>query len=360
MLKQRAAPFIIVLFIDDYNNLGVAQAVAQAAKDNGCTLSYAINTKLITQQNWALIGQMQTAGVEIVAHTRSHSDLANNKVFAIQYTETATKATMTIDQTTGLLRTYLNGSTTPDLSLAIDDTYNGMIDVISRIPAGSPYTVAIQADQNYFTPVNLANVANVDIKTAPYMAQAGAGYLTWEIEGAQADIVANLPGYKLKAFATPFTSSNAGVENYIRDAGLYSNRNGLLTAAAQPNGNWLLGTKLNVYNMGAEWLPFAYDAAKPASSVRALVEGLGASGGIMAVYSHGYDEFSLQSWTDLFSTVKQLGGVCMTMSQANANAESKGTLFPDGTTKNYIQFVPQQPNYSVTPNSPMQGARNLQ
>lgn len=114
-----------------------------------------------------------------------------------------------------------------------------MIDVLGRIPAGSPYTVSIQPNQNYFTPINLANVTNVDIKTAPYLTQASAGYLTWEVEGAQSDIAANLSGYKPTAFATPFTSSNLTVENHIQGAGFASNRNGLLNSDSSPDGNWL-------------------------------------------------------------------------------------------------------------------------
>jgi hypothetical protein len=359
LFKTRAAQLIVVPFIDDYNNLAVAQAVAGVAKTFGCTLSYALNTKLVTPTDWQTIAALQTAGTEIVAHTRSHSDLANNNVFSIQYTGTATKATMTINQTTGKLQTFLNGSTTPDLNLDLTNTWNGVIDVLSLIPAGSPYTVTIQLNQNYFTPINLAAVSAVNIKTAAYMVTAGTNYLNWEINGAEADLVANLPGYKVQAFATPFTSSNVTVENQIRSAGFISNRNGLLNTDSSPDGNWLFST-LDVYNMGAEWLPFAYDATQPASSVGALVEGLGAGGGVMAVYSHGYDEFTLQNWTDLFTNLKAVGATCMTMSQANASVESHSTLVPDGTKKNWVQSVPLAPNYSPTSLSPAAGADLVQ
>jgi hypothetical protein len=356
---KRAAPFIIVPFVDDYINLGVAQSVSALAKNYGCNISYALNTKLLTPAAWQAVAALQSSGDEIVAHTRSHSDLANNNVFSIQYTGAAATATMTVNQTTGRLQTFLNGSTTPDLNLDLTNTWNGVIDVLSLIPPTSPYTVVIQLNQNYFTPINLANVSTVNIKTAPYMEQAGPNYLTWEVEGAESDLAANLPGYKQQAFATPFTSSNLTVENHVRDAGFKSLRNGLLNADTSPDGNWLFSS-LDVYNMGAEWLPFAYDATKPASSLGALVEGLGASGGVLAVYSHGYDEFSLQNWTDLFSNMKALGGTCMTMSQANAYVESHGTLVPDGTKKNWVQSVPLTPNYSRTASSPAVGANNPQ
>ena len=357
-LQARGAPLIVVPFVDDYINLGVAQAISQVAKSYGCNLSYALNTKLVTTPDWATIRAMQANGVEVVAHTRSHSDLANNNVFSIRYTGTATSAKMTINQTTGLLQTFLNGSTTPDLSISTSNTYNGIIDILSTIPAGKPYQVVIQTNQNYFTPINLANVSQVDIKTAPYMAQANANYLTWEVEGSQSDIAANLPGYQAKAFATPFTSSNLTVETHVQNAGFASMRNGLLNSDTSPDGNWLF-SGLDVYNMAAEWLPYAYDATKPASSVGALVEALGAQGGVMAVYSHGYDEFSLQNWQDFFSNLKSLNATCMTMSQANAYVESHGGLVPDGLRKNYVESIQLLPNYAVSAQSPPQGARNL-
>ena len=333
--KVRSAPAIVVPFIDDYINLAVAQAVSKVAYSYGCPISYALNTKLVTPAAWTQIAQMQASyGVEVVAHTRSHSDLANNNVFSIQYTGPATSAVMTINQTTHRLQTFLNGSTVPDLDLDLSDTFNGVTDVLGRIPAGSNYTVIIQPNQLYFTPINLAAVSNIDIKSSSYLAHASANYLTWEVEGAQADIAANLPGYKVKSFATPFTSSNLTVENHIRDAGFIANRNGTLTADWKPNGNWLL-SNLDVYNMASEFLPLAFDASKPVSSSNALVEGLGAAGGVMAVYAHGYDEFTLQDWTRLFANLKATGATCMTMSQANAYIKAKGTLVPDGTNKNW-------------------------
>ena len=352
---KRAAPLIIVPMIDDYINLGVAQAVSALAKTYGCNISYPLNTKLLTPAAWQAVAALQASGDEIIAHTRSHSDLSNNNVFSIQYTGTAATATMTINQTTGRLQTFLNGSTTPDLNLDLTNTYNGVIDVLSLIPAGSPYTIAIQLNQNYFTPINLANVTAANIKTAPYMAQAGPNYLTWEVEGAEADLAANLPGYKQQDFATPFTGSNLTVENHVRDAGFQALRNGLLNADESPDGNWLFSS-LDIYNLGAEWLPFSYDATKPASSLGALVEGLGSAGGVMAVYSHGYDEFSLQNWTDLFNNMKTLGATCMTMSQAVNYIKTNGTLVPDGTKKNWVQRVPLTPNFTPTTASPIVGA----
>jgi hypothetical protein len=219
--------------------------------------------------------------------------------------------------------------------------------------------VVIQPNQLYFTPINLAAVSNINIKTAPYLAQASANYLTWEVEGAQSDIAANLPGYHAKSFATPFTSSNQTVENHIRDAGFVANRNGTLTADWKPNGNWLF-SNLDVYNMASEFLPIAFDATKPLSSADALVEGLGAAGGVMAFYAHGYDEFTLQNWTTLFANLRAAGATCMTMSQANAYVEAKGSLVGDGTKKNWVQVVPLTPNFTTTNLSPAQGAHGLQ
>jgi hypothetical protein len=358
LFTSRAAPLLIVPYIDDYNNLGVAQAVAAAAATYGCPLSYALNTKLVTAADWKSIGALQAAGNEIVAHTRSHSDLANNSVFIIQYAGTATTANMTINQTAGTLQTFLNGSSSPDLNIPISDTYDDVLNLCSQVTANPSYTCAIQPNQEYFTPAILANVSHVNIST-PYVAQAAANYLTWEVEGSQSDIQANIPGYTVTSFATPFTSSNQTVETHIQNAGFLSNRNGTLTATGALNGSWQL-SNMDIFNMASDWLPNQYDATKPASSVGALVEGLGAVGGVFAVYAHGYDEFTLAQWQQLFATVKQVGGTCATTTQARNYIQSHGTLLPDGTKKNWVEMVPLQPNYSTTAASPTQGAHNLQ
>ncbi|MCU1323857.1 MAG: hypothetical protein JWM43_3506 [Acidobacteriaceae bacterium] len=357
LFTARAAPLIIVPYIDDYNNLSVAESVAAAAATYGCHISYAINTKLVTPANWTRVSAMQTAGNEIVAHTRSHSDLANNNVFTILYKGTAPTAKMTIDTVGGTIQTFLNNSITPDLNIPLLDKYNSMQNVCSQINANTAYSCTDQTNQDFFTPFNLASVSLVNIKSA-YTASAAPGYLTWEIEGAKADIAANVPGYIATTFATPFTSSNNTVENHIRDAGFLANRNGTITATGQPNGNWLF-SNLDVFNMGSEWLPNGYNPSQPAGSVGALIEGLGAAGGVFGVYSHGFDEFTLAQWQQLFQINQQIGGTCMTMNQASAYVQTNGTLLPDGTNKNWTRTIPLTPNYTNTPSSPVQGAHGL-
>jgi hypothetical protein len=354
----RAAPLVIVPFVDDYINLGVAQSVSALAHQYGCTLSYALNTKLVTPANWQAVSVLQQAGDEIVAHTRSHSDLANNNVVTIQYSGTATSATMTINNGTGTLQTFLNGSSTPDLNVDISNTWNGMTDVCGVITQNPSYSCVPQDNQLYFTPALLANVSNVNIKQ-PYLAAAASNYLTYEVEGAVADIQANMPGYTVKSFATPFTSSNQTVENHIQSAGLASNRNGILDANNLPNGNWLL-SNLDIYNLGSVWIPTGFDSTKPTSSAAALVEGMGAAGGVIGIYAHGFDEFTLASWQTLFQNLQTFGATCMTMSQATQFIKQNSTLVPDGTNKNWVRPVQLKPNFANTPASPTQGAHGLQ
>jgi len=355
---QRAAPLIIVPFIDDYINLSVAEDVAAVAATYGCKLSYALNTKLVTPADWTRIQALQTAGNEIVAHTRSHSDLANNSVFSLVYAGPAPTATLTVDATAGTLQTFLSGSTTPDLNVTLGDKWNSIEDLCATIQTNAYYTCVIQPNQLYFTPLNLANVRRANIKSA-YMLQASANYLTWEVEGAQADIAANMPGYKASNFATPFTSSNLTVEQHIQNAGFLANRNGLVDGNLNPDGDWALSS-IDVFNIAAYWLPNSFDPTQPAGSVGELVEGLGASGGVMAIYSHGYDEFSLASWTQLFQTLQSIGGTCMTMSQARQYIQSHGTLAADGTKRRWVERIPLQPVFSNTSTSPTQGAQGLQ
>jgi len=355
--QSRAAPLFILPFIDDYNNLDVAEQVAAAAQNYGCHISYAVNTKLVTPANWTRIAALAAAGNEIVAHTRSHSDIANNNVFTMQYLGSASTATMTINQAAGTITTYLNGQTTPDLTVPLLDSYNSMLNVCTQINANSSYSCLIQDNQNFFTPLMLANVANANIK-APYVAQASSNYLNFEVNGSIADIQANIPGYAVKAFATPFTSSSITAENQMHSAGVLANRNGIFTPKYTPNGNWLM-SGLDIYNIGAQWLPDGYDSSKPVASIGALAEGLGAAGGVLAVYSHGYDEFSLAQWQQLFATLQSIGAQCATISQAVNYIQSHGNLLPDGTGRNWVVNVPLQPNYATTTNSPSQGAHNL-
>jgi hypothetical protein len=357
LFMSRAAPLFIVPFIDDYSNLGVAEQVAAVAKQYGCPISYALNTKLVTPADWRRVAALLAAGNEIVAHTRSHSDLASNKVFTMSYTGPATTATVTIRQSAGTLQTYLDGSSTPDIVVPLRDKYGSIQNLCARVNSFVGYSCIVEGNQAYFTPLNLADVAQASLIPG-FLATAGPDYLEWEIQGAQDDIAANLPGYHVTDFATPFTSSNREAEAAIQKAGFLGNRNGTVSSTLGPNGSWPMAD-IDVYDMAAQWLPTAFDEAHPAGSVAALVEGLGALGGVFAVYSHGFDEFSLAQWTTLFQTLKEIGGTCSTMSQARAYVMGHGTLIQDGTGRSWSVPITARPNFTNGANSPVQGAHGL-
>lgn len=358
LFTSRAAPAIVIPFIDDYNNLGVAEQVAAVAATYGCHISYALNTKLVSATDWTRIQALHAAGNDIVAHSRSHSDLTNNKVFAISYTGSASTARMTVNQAAGTLKTFLNGSTTADLTVPILDKWNSISNMCATIQAKPNYTCQIQPNQMFFTPLNLANVNLVSIKPG-YTLTASSNYLTWEVEGAQSDINTNVGGGTATSFATPFTSSNATLEAHLQNAGFLANRNGLLDANGNPDGEWALSS-IDIFNVGGYVFAGSYDPDHAAGSVAALVEGLGAEGGVIAVYSHGFDEFSLANWQQFFQLLQSIGGACMTMSQARAYIQSHGTLAQDGTKRRWVETLKLNPVFSTTQNSPTQGAHGLQ
>lgn len=358
MFTARAAPVIVVPFVDDYNNLNVIQQVAPIAAAYGCPMSYALNTKLVTPADWTAIQALHAAGVEIVAHSRSHSDLTNNNVLSVAYVGAAKTATMTVNPTAGTLQTFLNGSTTADLTASIQGIYNDAQTLCATLAANTNYTCTVQPNQMFFTPLNLANVTNVNIKSS-YMLTASSNYLTWEVEGSQADIDTNVPGYTVTSFATPFTSSNAALEAHVQNAGFLAQRNGIVDANLNLNGNWSLSS-LDIFNLGGYAIAGSYEPSQPAGWVGALVEGLGAQGGVMGVYAHTFDEFSLANWTQFFQLLKGTGATCMTMSQARAYIQSHGTLVQDGAKRRWVESISLAPVFSTTQSSPTQGARGLQ
>jgi hypothetical protein len=348
----RAAPVIVVPYIDDYNNLDVAQVVADDAAAYGFHISFAVNTGAVTRQGWRRISALQAAGNDIVAHTRTHSDLGSLNIFTLQYTGSATAATVTIDIPTAKLQTFLNHSATPDLNIALDE-YGSAIDLCSYINSRSGYSCSMPATQYWFNLENLSDVSGISI-VAPYTVRADPNrYYAFEIDGAKADIEANVPGYVATTFATPYSSSARSVEERIHSTGFELNRNGL---PVEVDVTSIQLSHLDLYNVAAEWAGGTLDSSNLRTSVDALVEGLGASGGIIAVYSHGYDEFTLDQWTTVFAELKALGVQCMTASQAVSFIKSAGALVPDGSGRYWNHPVKLSPDYSGTISSPTQGA----
>lgn len=366
VFTARATPMIVVPYIDDYSNMAVAQAVAATAKSYGFHLTWALNTARINAQDWPTIAQFPAQGHELAAHTRTHSDLAYLKVFTISYTGTATSAKLTINIPSKKIQTFLNGSATPDINYTIPDYYPAayLCNDISAIPGYSCSMTPVQSwwtaafsSQTYFNPLNFADVSLVDIKT-PYVVSADASrYYSYELQGAKTDIETNVPGYKVRTMATPYSSSSNQVENLIRDAGFEMNRNVMNDTPQEPSSYQL--SHLDIFNVSS-LLPSYVNLSNPKLSVDALVEAIGAGGGIYAFYSHGYDEFSLAQWDSFFAELKAIGATCMTASEATTYIKSHGTLVQDGTNRFWNSSIVPSPNYVPSATSPAQGAHILQ
>jgi hypothetical protein len=358
---SRAAPLIVIPYVDDYSNLAVAQAVGNEALSHGFHITYALNTALVNSQDWTAIGALKTAGHEIAAHTRTHSDLLDFNIFTIQYTGSASSATLKIDIANRKLQTFLNGASTPDIDFNMPDFYPAAY-LCNDIAATPGYTCTMPfqswwtqnySSQTYFNPMSLADVSGASILT-PYTAQADpTRYYAYEIQGSKSDIEAHIPGYQVSTFATPYSTFNDTVTDQIRNAGFQLNRNVLNDTPQEPS-SYLL-QNLNLYNIAA-LTPANLDTTNLKRSVAALVEGLGATGGVIAFYAHGYDEFSLAQWTTLFSELQSVGATCMTASEAAAYVKSHGTMTSDGTSKFWNSAIPFSPNYALTSQSPTQGA----
>ena len=216
----------------------------------------------------------------------------------------------------------------------------------------SPYST-----QTYFNPLNLADVNLVNIKT-PYAAVADPSrYYAYEIQGAKADIEANVPGYTVRTMATPYSSSSWQVENLIRDAGFEMNRN-VMNDTPQISSSYLL-SHLDLFNVSS-LIASDLNPSNQTVSVDSLVEAIGAGGGVYAFYSHGYDEFSLAQWDSFFAELKAIGATCMTASEAVTYIKSHGTLVQDGTNRFWNSTIVPAPNYVPSATSPAQGAHILQ
>ncbi|HEY4086010.1 MAG TPA: hypothetical protein VGM43_08730 [Bryobacteraceae bacterium] len=349
---SRATPFIVVPYVDDINNLSVAESVASLAQSYGFHISYAVNTRNVQKADWPRLVALQTAGNEIVAHTRTHSDLADLSVLTIQYTGAASTATLTINVPAGKVQTFLNNSATPDLNLTLSN-YFAATDLCTFLNAQPGYSCSQSPTQFWFDPVNLADISQVSI-TTPYTANADpARYYPYEINGSKADIAANMAGYQATTFATPYSSSTPAVESLVKNAGFILNRNGLPDNLV-PTSVWL--GHINLFEISGELLDTAFDPTKLQESADSLVEGLGSTGGILAIYAHGYDEFTLAQWGTVFAELKAIGAQTMTASQASAYIKSHGSMVADGTNTLWNVPITLAPNYTPTSSSPAQGA----
>ncbi|HXE64409.1 MAG TPA: hypothetical protein VN519_12765 [Bryobacteraceae bacterium] len=348
----RAAPFIVVPYVDDINNLDIAEAVAGVAESYGFHISFAVNTRNVHAADWPRVSALQVAGNDIVAHTRTHSDLANLNILTIQYTGTASAATLTINVPAGKIQTFLNNSATPDLNLSLSNYYSAT-DLCGYLSTLVGYSCSMPSTQYWFDPVNFADINQVSI-IRPYTVTADpARYYPYEINGAKADIAANMSGFQATTFATPYSSSNRDVESRIENAGFSLNRNGLPDNIVPTS---VMLKHLDLYTMSAELLGTAFNKSDVKASADSLVEGLASNGGILAIYAHGYDEFTLDQWNTLFSELKTIGAQCMTASQAVAYIKSHGSPVMDGSGRMWDIPIHLTPDYTPTSSSPVQGA----
>ncbi|MHC1790475.1 polysaccharide deacetylase family protein [Solidesulfovibrio sp.] len=293
------------IIIDDLPNLDLWAELATDCDGFGMKTTLALNTAKATAADYARLAGFVAGGHEIANHTRDHVPVAPGGVIRLRYFDAkATAAVAAVDAAKGVLRILVDGNTRPlaefDLSeqgrtpnlRQLVEALNAVRGIVAEL--GDPYYANIHSRflldrdktdiffKNGFAPL-FVNVA------------ANARY---EMESAQADLAAGIPGYVGRSMVYPFLVTDATSRQVARDLGLGCGRVGTAGFAAlgSPGGYDLY----QIYAVKPRDA-FGADPTAPefAAKVAAFLKKLKEVGGVCCLYSHGPDEFTNAQWKAL-------------------------------------------------------------
>ena len=293
------------LIIDDLPNLDLWGQLADDADAFGMKTTLALNTAKATPADYAAMAARVAKGHEIANHTRDHVPVAPSGVIKLRFfSPQAKSAYAAVDSQAKVLRIIVDENPKPlaELDLAengrhptlrqLTDALNNVRGVAAEL--GDPYYANIQSRF-------LAERDKTDIffknGFAPLFVDIPA-HARYEIQGADEDIAAGMPGYVVKSMVFPFLVSDAASRQVTRELGLTCGRVGTAGNAAlgSPGGYDLY----RIYAVKPRDA-FGADPASPqfAAKVASFLKKIKEVGGVLCLYSHGPDEFTNEQWKAL-------------------------------------------------------------
>lgn len=337
---------IVVCVIDDYYEQWYD--VCDLADQYGIPVTLACSTIAHTP-DWAEVQTRIDKGHGISSHSRRHIGLEDLKAADIRYVGAGSACTMTI--AANHLTTTVTGAAGEDLDLDLTSTtYNNNTKLDTYIDGLAAYTYEGVSTRMNALSVDLAAVAGQDIKTAAYAMQFDeTAIYTEEVDGAKSDIESNLTGVTCDTYMPPSNETGATLQAYLLANG-YKGARGLTTWAT---GSYDMSS-LSMFNIVARQMNLASEIGTTTNSIVGNVtnwaEWLCEFGGIVVIYSHANNEYTLANWAKVFEALQKSNVKTMTFSDALAYVQANGATADLGVT--YTRTFTDGSDYRLTRRSP--------
>ena len=303
------------------------QGLLPLFQTKGVPLSIAIVTGYqLSQQLVPTFQSWINAGWDINAHSVSHQYFVYPNALTIQYTGTSASS-VTLSISNKQLTITAPGDANAQVSWNLAPSGTDIVPTGLDTLGGLIYTLnqrgvfSVTADPNMKSAVksdDLADVAAVDIKNAPYVLQMDKTRLmTDELGWAMAWMSANLTGLPSnRVYVYPGSYEDNSTEAIAGAAG-YAGARGSGTMQPSPNAATVLGSGINIQNILSQGVSPNFQNlsdAQLANKLRALVFKSAVWGVPMGIFWH-MNERSAHQMAVMLDTLKASGATLMTNTQ---------------------------------------------
>lgn len=352
-------PCILIHTIHDTGHEDYANEVSKVFDKYGWHLTYAFTpsdaTPNVREKAWDMISR----GHDIALHNRHHIDASIIEAFHIQYTGAGTACTLTIDQTTHTLTTSCAGAPEDNIYLSFGDTsITSLVNAINSL--GKPYTCHIATYRTeQASPYSLAPISGQDIKSAEYIVLFETGpegrYAQDEIVQGKADIEAFMnsgghSGYVCKTYTPSFRGTSSDFITALYNAGF-------LISGARAESYETRLADLAIFDIMNQDLrhfihpPDDYNLTQMEKGAGAVIEYLGARGGIMMLYAHSsdkdYDDYTPEEWDRYLSILARNDVMVMSEKEAAEWIRAHGIEKPGSNGLRWQVGYSDSPDYTL-------------
>ena len=293
--------------IDDTVHAPVWSRLLSLAEKLGLKITLALDTGALNRDYWNVIIPRAKRGFELASHGAVHASLiAEDAIKLAWHAPGMSSASLVIDRDKNFA-VFVDGTETFSLSLAADPRPN-LGDLVKLLQEAGFRAELTDLSFGKIPAAYLASVEGRDIGFEfhePTLILDAKAYTRFMLAESRAAIEGGLKEYAglqsvVEALVCPFAETGPHVAEAMDDTGYTVSRGrsekNLASALDQVNLYFINGVSLK------NILP-----ANPADSqeemFRLYFDFLKYHGAIMGLYSHGFNEFSLKDWTELFDVV---------------------------------------------------------
>lgn len=349
---------MVNLCIDDTRNVGVWNALTNLADEHGFKATFAANTAQAKESDWLTMRDGLVRGHEVGSHSRSHVPVVAMSPLSVGFHRPGMKSARLSIDASKILRVIVDSRIILTQPL---DAAGMNINTLTRTLARAGVKVKAASYYGGIPARLLSTVENLDIAFNHPGVPLGIDndeFFEYEVKGSREDLLDHLPEAGEPVFLHPFSVSSPVAKKLLAKAGYKAARSNISVETSGVDADFPDEAVVNIFGFPGYSLNSARSLVpgNPVlDNVRLVLDYAKRFAPMIFLYSHGFDEFSLDDWRGLLAMLAEDPRIeVLTVSGIADRVREMGES-ADGERYAFAMPAPSL-DYRPGPRSPLVGA----